>query len=108
MGLDVSDRASVDEVAELAFRDSHRLVLGVAGGAGVVVDLAGARLAPGLCDGHAVQTRIDASVAAAVEAMADRFASVLGGRGREWSGSVEASEAALGESERVPAGHRNK
>jgi hypothetical protein len=67
----------VDEVAEVAFQDAHGFVLGVSGRSGVVVDLAGSRFAAELGDGHAVETRLDASVAAAVEAVADGFAVAL-------------------------------
>ena len=46
----------------------------MSGGAGVVVDLAGSRFTAKLGDGPTLETGVDASVPAAVEAVADGFA----------------------------------
>ena len=59
-------------------------------------------LAAQLGDGHAMQAGVDASVATAVEAMADGFVVALGRGGGQRGGAVEAGEAALaGEAARV-------
>ena len=85
----------------MAFEDAAGFALGVAAGAGVFVERLRARLAAQLGDGHAVQDRVDAAVAAGVVAVADRFAGSFGGRGGQRRGAVEAREAALGEAARV-------
>ena len=64
---------------EVAFEDAPRFAFGVTAGAGVGEDRLRAGLAAQLGDGHAVQDRVDASVPAGVEAVADRFAGAFGG-----------------------------
>src|SRR5205823_8621366 len=81
LGLQVADHAPVDDVGEVALKDSAGFSLGVSVRARVGVDALGAWLAAQLGDRHPVQDRVDAPVAAGVVAMADRLAGALGGRG---------------------------
>ena len=72
------NHVSVDDVAEVAFEDSHGFGLGVTVRAGVVVELAGARFATELGDGHTMEAGVDSSVATAVEPVAHRFTVAFG------------------------------
>src|SRR5215211_7029338 len=81
----------------VALEDAPGLAFGVAAGAGVGVDRLRAWFAAQLRDGHAVQDCVDAAVAAAVEAVADRLAGAFGGRGDQRRAGVKAREACLGE-----------
>ena len=92
--MEVAGHSPVDDVAEVAFEDAHCFLLGVAAGAGVVVDFAGSWLASKLGDCHAVQAGVDATVAAAVEAVADGFAVTLGAGGWQRCCAVEPGETA--------------
>jgi len=75
--LEVSQHLSVDHVAEVAFEDAHRFLVGVAGVASVGVELAGSWLAAQLGDGHAVQGSADAPVAGWVVAVRDGLAAAF-------------------------------
>src|SRR6516164_4285874 len=94
LGSEVAHHPSVDDVAEVSLEDAHGFLLGVAAAAGVVVDLSCAWFAAQLCNCDSVQAGVDASVAAAVEAMPDGCAVSFGAGGGEWGAAVETGEAA--------------
>jgi hypothetical protein len=97
---EVADHAAMDDIGEVSFEDPAGLFLGVAVGARVGVDRLGARLAALLGDRHPVEDGVHAPVTAGVEAVADRLARPLTGRGDQRRGAVKAREPAFGE----PAG----
>src|SRR6516162_7730324 len=85
LGSEVAHHPSVDDVAEVSLEDAHGFLLGVAAAAGIVVDLSCAWFAAQLCNCDSVQAGVDASVAAAVEAMPDGCAVSFGAGGGEWA-----------------------
>jgi hypothetical protein len=74
----VAKHGSVDGVGQVALEDSHGFAAGVAVGAGLVVDLAGAGFAAQLDHRDAVEGGVESPVAATAEAVSDRFTVTLG------------------------------
>lgn len=91
----------MDDITEIALESPHRLLLCVSTPPCVCVDLLGTGLEAKLCNSHAMQHRVHASVATTVEPMPPRLILALSGGRGERRGSIESSEASLGEAARV-------